>query len=570
MFSLHCRLSLVQSQRSPHIPIFSTVDESNRLALIQSINAISPDHLKRVESIEMAETVIEKKKQFSPNVRALRKFESALQQGHNQLKSGGNDLNALDREIEVKAKTLYMDEKLERQKQIEREIALAERLLNEKRQKEIAEVEQRLQSVNALHKSKEQEQMRQLEEERRRLDEERQRQEQERQRLNELRQQQEQEHCRLRDEKRRQEEEKWQLEFQKQQQEIAKKKIEEDRKKWEEFHSKLDSDSPDVRARRKELLWQHIQQQVQSELENERLQKQRQQRNHQLTLQDNQIVIDRNLSQSSGSGLHVSHFRELENAPMISSLMLPQAQNSSSHRDLRRRESPQSTEMSHRLVPTLSNEIRRPFPDTLQKFNSEDSLVKQNLYDHPWTSKQLLLVPPANRRGTTGSMLANHRRHKSDVHETPPIIPKHNGVDHREYQTPSPKFLQSNGRPPIQSKSLSLSRDPPMSQSGPIRVRDDERNHQSSYFLSRHTPPNNTRVSPPIIRGYSPPTLKSNGLSNGVIPLPSYSQALTVSYPAYHSSNGMHQRSNTLEPRLTHYPLSTTGPEKQKHSISYV
>ena len=246
--------------------------------------------------------------------------------------------------------------------------------------------------------------------------------------------------------------------------------------------------------------------------------------------------------------------------------MLPVTQSSISHNDLRYNMAATSSKFNRRLEPSFSNELKHPLANTLQKFNSEDSLIKQNLYDLPWTSKQLF--PPQNRRETIGSA-SNHKRNKSDVNDTH-IVLTQNGMD-REQQTPSPALFPrttlSNSRTTTfgMSKSRSLSRDQPsISTSGPIRtVNDDEAMNSLRTFSFGHhyTPPPLTQAKSPPNTRYSPPT---NGIANGP---PPYTQTMSVGY-TNSLQNGLQYRVNGY-PRLTQN-TTLASSYNNRPSISYV
>lgn len=467
-----------------------------------------------------------KKRELRPSKRALRMFELSLQQCQNHLKPTPG-VAQLDKQREEKTRALYLEEKEERQKEIERELELAQKALREKRKQEIEAVEKRLEFDSLRQERKEELEMSRLEEERKRLIDERRSQEEERERLDKLRRDQEEHQRKLKEEQRRQEDERRRIELEKLQQQEERRKIEEDRRAWQDYHHKIGSESPDTRVRRKELLWQHIQQQIQMENEKEQ-QKFGRSRKAQtmkggLSLSDSYFGSDNNHRTTPGSR---HHFNEAENVPSLHSFIPPVSTTSHSHKDLwHTPDLSRSIDLTRRLAPGVSTELNNRQQDNLPKFSSsEDSLIKQNLYDSPWTSKKLLLAQ--NRRGTVGSTQL-HRRNKSDVNDIPPTGARYNG-DHRDTLTPSPV---------ARHRAIKSASHEHTSYSG-SNIRSTQEDAR------RYTPPNN---SPP---NYSPPNL-----SNGVAP-PPYSQVAPTVHTQIRSD------------RVTHYPLAATVPTSSLHSTA--
>jgi hypothetical protein len=564
IFTTLQQLSTLQEQLPPQIPVIVTTEDPNRKEVIANINMIQPEHEKRMEAIKSAENIIyERKKQLSPSRRALQQFELALQTKQKQLKTT-NAIDLLEKERESKVKCLYLDERQERQKEVEKEVQLSRKALEEKRKKEIADAERRLnleplppslpprntedknevkrerKESNELRKiEKDSNEQKRLEKEKRKLEEERVRQLEERRRLDELREKQEEQHQLLKEEQRRQDDERRRIDMERFQQKEELRRLEQNQKRWEEYHIQLNSNSPNTKNRRKELLWNNVQHEIHDMNAGHRYPSD-------LT-RGNSLAMsgsDSSLASVRRNGAAV-HFSEIDNGiPMA-----PVSQNFSSHHNL---SIAQSSEMTRRKP---NNErYRPPLVDNLQKFNSEDSLVKQNLYDLPWTSKKYLL--PAPKKEAIRSSF--HRRHKSDVHEI--SLPSSLNQMPNELTASSP--LQSQllnsamNKHIVSSKSLSLSREHSFSTNPHFKSQEDERFQQSSY--QRYTPPlpqplrPNSRHSPSTAHTVPAPL-------NGP---PTYTQAMTVGYP--YNNDSYRPRSNTVG--SSHYPITNYN----KPSISLV
>ena len=616
--SLSFRLAVFQRQRSPHIPIFEAVPEPDRQAVLDSIISISPNHKERVQSLQMAESVQQKRKhELSPSMRALRKFESSLIEQQNKLRPTGR-MDIIENQRDWKVKSFYMEEKVQRQKEIEEELKLAEEVKAKKREKEIEEVKRKLKFQEEKLKLEEAKKQNELKEERRKLEEERKKQEEERIKLQEQRKKQEEEQKRLEEEIKKQEEERKKIEEMKKQEErnrieLERRKQLEEKLKFEikkEERRKLEEqeawknyvssdDSPESKAKKQEILWRQIHQQAQIELEDEEKKKADRERKRQQISQ--QIIMD------SLHGLHtpggtpivqrresprtirnrntIGNFNELESIQQFPSPTLPHSSGSSSNRDLNSIDSSLYSQKSlHdnrlRLGPSLSTELRKTENcyDTLQKlFSSDESIgTKQNQYDTPWNSKKLPLT--TQRHGSLGTNDFKHKRNKSDIQESFNEHDfQHPHMNAREHTTPSPgNHLQT-------SRSPSLSITPPLN----VPEKVSKQTTTQLPFQQHQSKPYEEITIPvcPISRRYSPSTAQVNPLDqklqskspsfhvkeNGH--LPPYSQPLVSNVhnsPSLHSFAGSsRQRSNTTNSRVTQYPINKL-PDKPRHTVSYV
>ena len=616
------------------------VDHSS---LIANINSVIPNHQERLVAINETEMIMRKRKtDLSPTKRALKKFELSLRQRQKVLNPTGGVL-ALERDREEKLRNLYIAEKQERQREIERDLEIAQKALKEKRKKEIAEIEQRLGiDFKISHKNEERgggnrkasiedDQEKRLEEEKKRIEEEKKRlsnielqrlreekrrlenekrsQEEERERLDQLRREQEDQQRRLREEQRRQEDEQRRIELQRFQQEQERRQIEEDKRHWKEYQVRLGSESPETRNKRKEMLWQHVQRQIQLEEEKEKSDSVMKHRAH--TLKDNYSSQPESYNNHTHS-LSLGHFNEVDNIETLPLAIPPVSLTSRSHKDLRHNrtdDEPRSGELMHKHM-SGSGGTQQPngliqrgggalggliHDDLMPKFSSEDSLIKQNLYDSPWTSKKLFMqsqgggVP--NRRGSASQV--HHRRNKSDFNETPPIAPKQHQRDDRS----SPILMHPLRANIGKSKSNDFGFSPSIQRNN---SKSDHDIQETSKLTSRHSPPslpppplpppvsyaNPTNPQPPSFSTVAPPLPPPVSYANPTNPQPpSFS---TVAPPPYSqvaiplpsstaTAGGLdYKKGGPLSERMTHYPMMPSGQQqdsllnKFKPSISLV
>lgn len=572
-------MSSLQAQKPLQVPVYETCSDPqiDHKQLVANINSIIPNHQERLDAINETEMIMRKRKtDLSPTKRALKKFESDLRKRQKVLNPTGRVM-ILEKEREEKLRSLYMTEKHERQREIEKDLEIAQKALKEKRRKEISEIEQRLgidlklSSRNAgkgksSQKRKEEEEekntfeIKRLEEEKKRLEDERKSQEEERERLDQLRKEQEEQQRRLRDEQRRQEDEQRRIELQRFQQEQERRQIEDDKRQWKEYHLRLGSESPETRTKRKEMLWQHVQRQIQMENEKEEKEKSEnalKRRAH--TLKDSHFSSSQSNSFEHNHSQSFGHFSEVENVHSLP-LAPPVSLSSRSHKDLRHNdEQVRSSDGLSRKHITGSSSTHNGLlqrgggvggvassgllsDELMPKFSSEDSLIKQHLYDSPWTSKQFLIHSQggvANRRGS-GSQV----QHKRNTSETPPIAPKH----HHERGTSSPVLVHPLRSTIGKSKSNEFTT---------RNVTDDTRNR---YSPPSHPPP---LPPPPVTASRNSPP------NNSLAAPPPYSQ-VAIAPPL--SSSMDSKKGSLVSDRVTHYPAGQdlAPPIKYKPSISLV
>ena len=622
LFTLN-RFSSLQKQRSPHVPVFSTDEETDRSALMMSIASIVPDHTQRLENIKLAEHVQQKRKlELSPSRRALKEFERALKNQQTKLRHT-NHLEEIESQMLDKVKSFYLYDKKKRQQELEKEMQIKEDLKKKKKQKEMEIIKAKFKVEEERLKQEEERQKEELKKvklEKEKLERERKKNKEERKKIEELkkqqeeqkrmeeirRQEEEEEHRRKETERLKQLEENLRLEMEKEKaeerkkmekerlkqgEEMLKKEIEkekmEERKKFEEeqrlFDDLLSNDSPSLIAKRKDLLWKQIQERAKLELEEEsrKAEKQNQLRSQQMvmdnltTMVGSTPLINWRTGSPSKTGDYSNSFQSHHSSPY-----LPQGNGFNSDRNLLRFNhldtSFPSAPIPRKLVPSLSTDLKQePSYDTLDKlFKSEENMSQTNHYDLPWSSKKLSLTGGAvQRRGTIGSSPNNHRRNKSEGVSDIAIQPK-NSLPQRENLTPSPGFHHTYVR---------TSHTPP------------PRNSPSSSFNKPHSPvyddvgraspttnglPSHVDHPPPLgmlpSKSSSSFTSAENGLpssypQNGI--LPTYSQVIKTTQRNHSSSpaNGHRHRSHTTNARLTHYPLTTNSQKQiQKPSVSYV
>ncbi|XP_011409823.1 PREDICTED: histone-lysine N-methyltransferase, H3 lysine-79 specific-like [Amphimedon queenslandica] len=611
------QLSGLQAQRPLQVPVIVTssdpkVDHSSLIAII---NSVIPNHQERLEAIKETEMIMRKRKMdLSPTKRALKKFELSLRQRQKVLNPTGRVV-VLEKEREEKLRSLYIAEKQERQREIERDLEIAQKALKEKRKKEIAEIEQRLGiDFKISHKNEEREggnrrtsievdQEKRLEEEKKRIEEERKRlsnielqrlreekkrlenekrsQEEERERLDQLRREQEEQQRRLREEQRRQEDEQRRIELQRFQQEQERRQIEEDKRHWKDYQGRLGSESPETRNKRKEMLWQHVQRQIQLEEEKEKSDLVMKRKAH--TLKNNYSSQPESSYNNHSHSHSLGHFNEVDNIETLPLAIPPVSLTSRSHKDLRHNrtdDEPGSGELMRKHM-SGSGGTQQPngliqrggalgglvHDDLMPKFSSEDSLIKQNLYDSPWTSKKLFLQSQgggvSNRRGSASQV--HHKRNKSDFNETPPIAPKQSQRDDRS----SPILIHPLRTTIGKSKSNDFGCSPSIQRSS--NSKSDHDLQETSKLTNHHSPP---PLPPPPV-SYASPTNPQLPSFTAVAP-PPYSQ-VAIPPPSIATAGSFdYKKGGLLSERMTHYPMMPSGQQqdsmlsKFKPSISLV
>lgn len=617
-------MSGLQAQRPLQVPVIVTSSDPkvDHSSLIANINSVTPNHQERLEAIKETEMIMRKRKMdLSPTKRALKKFELSLRQRQKVLNPTGRVV-ALEKEREEKLRSLYIAEKQERQREIERDLEIAQKALKEKRKKEIAEIEQRLGiDFKISHKNEERgggnrrtsiegDQERRLEEEKKRIEEEKNRlsnielqrlreekkrlenekrsQEEERERLDQLRREQEEQQRRLREEQRRQEDEQRRIELQRFQQEQERRQIEEDKRHWKDYQVRLGSESPETRNKRKEMLWQHVQRQIQLEEEKEKSDSVMKRKAH--TLKSNYSSQPESSYSNHTHSHSLGHFNEVDNIETLPLAIPPVSLTSRSHKDLRHNrtdDEPRSGELMRKHMSGSGGTqqpnglIQRGGPlgglahdDLMPKFSSEDSLIKQNLYDSPWTSKKLFLQSQggggggggaSNRRGSASQV--HHKRNKSDFNETPPIIPKQSQRDDRS----SPILIHPLRATIGKSKSNDFGCSPSIQRSS--NSKSDHDIQETSKLTNHHSPP----LLPPPPVSYVSSTNPQLPSFTAVAP-PPYSQVAIPPLPPSTATAGSfdYKKGGLLSERVTHYPMIPSGQQQEsmlskfKPSISLV
>ena len=138
------QVAAVQFHRTPLVPYFPPTPNPNRLALMENIRAVAPNHAHRVESIEMAECVQHRKKELVMRREGIKRFESQLRIQRELLHKMDSRSSLEDRQAK-KMIALYMEEKAEREAELAREIKLERKVAERKRKEERERVKERLQ-----------------------------------------------------------------------------------------------------------------------------------------------------------------------------------------------------------------------------------------------------------------------------------------------------------------------------------------------------------------------------------------------------------------------------------------
>ena len=157
------QLATIQFHRTPRVPIFRPVYNPNRHAVMESIKAVTPNHMHRMECIEMAECVHRKKREMSREKDDIKQFEAQLQVQKEHLHKMGY-ASQVQGEQEKKTRALYMDEKKRQKKELMRELEWEKKVAEKKKEEERQRLKERL----ALKKKqkKEKQKMEQTEDQR--------------------------------------------------------------------------------------------------------------------------------------------------------------------------------------------------------------------------------------------------------------------------------------------------------------------------------------------------------------------------------------------------------------------
>lgn len=633
-----------------------------------SIASIVPNHSQRLENIQVAEDVIHKRKQeLSPSRRALKVFEMSLKQQQGKLKTTSH-LDTIEMQQENKLKTFYMDEKVKRQQELEKELQIREELKRKKKHKELEVIKAKFQEEKDQLKREGERQKKELkrvqlekerlekqtEEERKKL-EDLKKQQEEQKRITEAKRQEELRRIREEEEKRRRLEEKRILDFEREKAEERRRKVKEEeeekkkrltearileterekaegrrkkekerlkeveeqlrkeverdkmeeKRKHEEQQILLDdllSNSPDVKARRKDFLWKQIQERAQIEMEEE---KHKVEKTNQLRSQQS-IMDSVTLGATSTPTIYRKPSNEYQNDGHRSNPSLPQTTSGFNSDFILKRfhhlDSFDSSYPSDPLHRKLSIEPKpEPSYDTLEKlFKSEENVTQQNQnhYDLPWHSKKLPFGSVQPRRGTleNGNSPGHHKRNKS---EGVMADPSFKSTLNRENLTPSPAggyhhtYVHTSHTPPPRNPSLTSSNSANKIRSPPVY--EDIPTPSSSTTRGSPSSSNEMTVDSLLLslKGNSVSSLKSseNGfqssypLANGLPP--TYSQVIrsnrknTTSPPAAPSPpiapSPHRNRSHTVNGRIAHqYPLTSTSrtgnssKNTKPPSVSYV
>ena len=137
------QVASVQYHRTPLVPYFPPVPNPDRSTLMENIRAVTPNHLHRLESIEMALCVQNKKKELVMNREGMKRFESQLRVQKDHLHKM-DSISRLEDKQEKKMIALYMEEKAQREEQLEREMEWVKKAAERKREEEREKVKERL------------------------------------------------------------------------------------------------------------------------------------------------------------------------------------------------------------------------------------------------------------------------------------------------------------------------------------------------------------------------------------------------------------------------------------------
>ena len=133
----------VQSHRTPLIPLFLPVPNPDRHTLMDNISAITPNHTHRVESLELAENVLLKRRALhSPVKSKLKQFESALRVQSDHLRPT-KFLSDFEKRRAMKLKAMFLEDKFHREKQLEQELELERKNAEKKRNEEKRRLEEK-------------------------------------------------------------------------------------------------------------------------------------------------------------------------------------------------------------------------------------------------------------------------------------------------------------------------------------------------------------------------------------------------------------------------------------------
>lgn len=159
------QVASVQYHRTPLVPYFPPVPNPDRGALMENIRAVTPNHMHRLESIEMALCVQNKKRELVTDSQGMKRFESQLRVQKDHLHKM-DSISQLEDRQEKKMIALYMEEKAQREEQLEREMEWVKKAAERKREEEREKVKERL-----IKKQKEDEKRRKRELQNKRFEE---------------------------------------------------------------------------------------------------------------------------------------------------------------------------------------------------------------------------------------------------------------------------------------------------------------------------------------------------------------------------------------------------------------
>ena len=134
----------VQTHRTPLIPYFGSELEPDRQALMENIQAIHPNHRHRAREVKKAETIIQRRKEFTSSTKAeLREFEKELSSMRQNLRPS-RKISEIEDDRLLKAKESFLEEQDVRRRQLEEELQLQEKLAMQKREQEKKQMEEYL------------------------------------------------------------------------------------------------------------------------------------------------------------------------------------------------------------------------------------------------------------------------------------------------------------------------------------------------------------------------------------------------------------------------------------------
>lgn len=116
---------------------------------MENIEAITPNHLHRIEALELAKSVQQKKKELCSPKKQILQFESQLRIQRDHLRQTGYP-ESIESRKEMKLKAWFLSEKFDREKKLQQELEMQQHLVVKKREQERRDVEKRWQHEQRL------------------------------------------------------------------------------------------------------------------------------------------------------------------------------------------------------------------------------------------------------------------------------------------------------------------------------------------------------------------------------------------------------------------------------------